>query len=154
MNLKFLVLSSFLIALLVHLAFFNGVTFVFPIDAASPKPKFFFLGPILTQREVKLVSTNHKAPEIRTIKKEFDSAAESLYNGQKDDVSSEKNPFAIRTINKPLVPQTEEALEKIVIKSTFDIELKVDDGQVEETIQKPNLEFKIQPYRPLKFRAH
>jgi len=153
MNIKFLVCISFFIALLCHLAFFSLFTFVFYIDPAAPKPQFFFLGPILTQKDVNQVSEKKHPFKLQEIIKDFDFTENGLQSGQRVEENQKTNPFVIRTISKPLTPKPGESQEKIDIKSTFEIESKVDAAQKTDIQLTPEPDLKIQPYRPLRFRS-
>jgi hypothetical protein len=152
MNSRFLALIFFLIALLCHLVFFNVFTFVFPIDPAVPKPQFFFLGPILSQSDLKQVASKKENPIPHKILRNF-SAPD---NGpQKIDPTSEnqaENPFAIQTIKKPILPQIAESENKIIIKSTFDAHLNEGTSK-ESEVQNTEPGLDIEPYRPLQFRS-
>lgn len=152
MNTKFLISASFLLALLGHLFIFNFFTFMFSIDPVDPKPKFFFLGPVLQQSDLNLGSTqsgvSKKDPDpLRT------SAQEEtvLKNIHYEIADPDKKPFIIKTIRKPLVSQTEHDQEKIVLKSTF--ELPSERGSSKETpSEKPDAHLDIQPYQPLQLQ--
>ena len=152
MNTKFLVFTSFLIALLCHLFIFNVCTFIFPIDPAAPKPRFFFLGPILQQSDV-----NQSLPKNDAGKKDFVASngfgyeKTPLKNIHYEIADPGKKPFAIKTIGKPLVPQTTEEQEKVLIKSTFQLSSEGEKGK-EVKIEESGKELNIQPYRPLRSR--
>ena len=153
MNSKFLVGTSLLIALLIHLAFFNLTTFVFPIDPAALKPKFFFLGPILSKNDVKRTSPRNNNPTPNSMFKNMRSIKNTLKSTGSEIVDQTENPFAIGSIKKPLTPQTDALQKKIVIKSTF--ETLPEKKAVDEagTQQRLDSELKIQPYKPLQFRS-
>jgi len=151
MNTKFLVWTSLLIALLLHLAFFSLTTFVFPIDPAALKPKFFFLGPILSKSDVKQVLPSNDYPAPNSMKGTH-SREDYLKSVGSKIVDRTENPFAISAIKKPLMPQTDASERKIVIKSTFEASLEkepVEEAEVEQPIRS---ELKIRPYKPLQFR--
>ena len=153
MNSKFLVWTSLLIALLLHLAFFNSTTFVFPIDPVSLKPKFFFLGPILSKNDVKRTPPRHNNPTPNSVIKNMRFAENSLESNGFETADRTENPFAIKSIKKPLSPQTEALQKKIVIKSTFETFPEKEAGDEVDEQQRLGLELKIQPYKPLQFRS-
>jgi len=64
-----------------------------------------------------------------------------------------KNPFAIQSIKKPLTPQTDVLQKKIAIKSTFEILTEKEAINEAGIAQRSDLELKIQPYKPLRFRS-
>ncbi|MCK5014134.1 MAG: hypothetical protein KAS66_09975 [Candidatus Omnitrophica bacterium] len=147
MNTKSLFFTSFLIALLCHWFIFNFFTFIFSIDPGSFKPKFFFLGPILQQSDV-----NQSSPGADTGKKgpvasnHFDHDRPVLKNIYYEISDPEKKPFTIKTIRKPLAPQTTEEQEKLLIKSTF-------QSTIEEVkTEGPDKKLSIRPYQPLRSR--
>lgn len=152
MNSKILVLTSLLIALLCHLVLFNLFTFVFPIDPADPKPKFFFLGPILSHNEFRQISSKKKNPLPYKIFRNFSAVDNDLTNSDSGSTDQMINPFAIQTIKKPLLSQTTESQNKIVIKSTFETHLEESAGKESEA-QPVDPVLKIEPYRPLQFRS-
>jgi len=152
MNIKFLVFISFLIALLCHLVIFNFCTVVFSIDPAAPKPKFFFLGPILKQNDVKQAPLKERSAQPYAASNAFDSTKNSLKDIHYETADTEKNPFAIRAIKKPLIPQTTQSQEKINIKSTFETSPQKDTN-IETEPQRSTQELKIQPYRSLQSRS-
>jgi len=154
MNSKFLVGTSLLIALLIHLAIFSLTTFVFPIDPAVPKPKFFFLGPILGKNDVKRTSPRNNNPTPNSVFKNMRSTKNTLKSMGSEIADRTENPFAIGSIKKPLITQTNTSQKKIVIKSTFETlpeEEAVDETDIQQRL---DLELKIQPYKPLQFRSH
>lgn len=153
MNSKFLIWSSFLIALLLHLALFNLTTFVFQIDPATLKPKFFFLGPILSKNDVIQVSPHNISSTPNTMFKNIHPTENHLKPMSPKIVNQEKSPFAIQTINKPLMPQAEELQKKTVIKSTFEYHAEKETVKEAETQQRSSSELEIRPYKPLKFRS-
>jgi len=153
MNIRFLVCTSFIIALLCHLAILNIFTFVFPIDASAPKPKFFFLGPILTQKDVKHISPKKQASKVQSTMKKLHSSDNNFPSAKHIEKGRGINPFAIRTIDKPLAPEAGELQQKIVIKSLFEVEADVDSRQKEGIEQQQVPDLKIQPYRPLRFHS-
>jgi len=153
MNIKFLVCISFFIALLCHLAFFNVFTFVFAIDSPAPKPQFYFLGPILSQKDVKQVAENKRPFKLQKIMMSFDSTESGLQSGPLVEENKKTNPFVIRAISKPLSSNPGESQAKIIIKSTFEIETKVDAAQQTNNQSTPELDLKIQSYQPLRFRS-
>jgi hypothetical protein len=149
MNTKFLVVTSFLLALLCHLFIFNYCVVVFPISPEAFKPKFFFLGPILKQSDIK----NLSAPE--TVSREYSYADRMPPPNNADPMAyetadPEKNPFTIRAIRKPLIPETVKSEEKAVLKSTFDTSFHKEIPEGIKT-EPPQPELQIQPYRPLRF---
>jgi hypothetical protein len=150
MNLRFLALTSFLIALLCHWAVFTFFTVVFPIDPEGFKPKFFFLGPILKQSDIKEFSTNETAHGDYGLSK----GNPAVNKGEPipfETTDPDKNPFTIKAIRKPLIPQTVQSDEKTVLKSTFDAqltEIPPEEPKAQSTEQKLG----IQPYRPLRLR--
>jgi len=152
MNSKFLVWTSLLIALLLHLALFNLVVFVFPIDSAALKPKFFFLGPILSKNDVKQVSfsnntaSNSMFQSMRPTKDHLKSIGPEI-------ADRTENPFAIQSIKKPLMPQTDETQKKIVIKPTFENAPEQGDVEEAELQKRSSSKLKIRPYKPLRFRS-
>lgn len=152
MNSKILTLTSFSIALLCHLIFFNLFTFVFPIDPVVPKPKFFFLGPILSQNDFRQISSKKQNSNPHKIFRNSNTADNDLTHIDSESTNQAKNPFAIRTIKKPLLPRTTELQNKIVIKSTFETHLKEDAGKESET-QRVDPVLNIKPYRPLQFQS-
>ena len=151
MNNKFLILTSLLIALLCHLFVFNYCTIVFPIDPAAPKPKFFFLGPILKQGDIKQVSLKKPAPESSMTSDRFGSIVDSSKNIRYETGDPGKNLFSIQAINKPLIPQTVGSEEKVVLKSTFEAALEENQNETAE-VQRPDQELGIRPYRSLRSR--
>jgi len=153
MNSKFLVWTSFLIALLFHLALFNLTTFVFPIDSAAFKPKFFFLGPILSKNDVKQTLPNNNNPTSDLMIRSMRFTEDHLKSMGPKIADQSKNPFAIKTIKKPLMPQTDKLQKKIVIKSTFEYFPEKETIKEAEIHQRLNSELKIQSYKPLKFRS-
>ena len=154
MNSKFLVWTSLLIALLFHLAFFNLTTIVFPIDSTAFKPKFFFLGPILRKSDVKSTLPRYNTPDPNSVFKNTRFADNTLKSFDFKIIDRTENPFAIRTIKKPLTQHSDLLQNKTTIKSTFEILLE------EETVDEPNKELRlnseitIRPYKPLRFRPH
>jgi len=149
MNNKILVFTSFLIALLCHLIFFNLFTFVFSIDPVTPKPKFFFLGPILSQNDFKQIAPKKQNPIPHKLFKNYITTSNDLKHINSGPTDQTENPFDIRTIKKPLLPQTTESQSKIIIKSTFETHLKEDAHKEPET-QRVDPVLNIKPYRPLK----
>lgn len=152
MNSKLLIFMSILTAFLCHLAFFSFCTFVFPIDPPPHKPKFFFLGSILEKNDVKKIQARNDHSQDHAFQRSFSSSLKGLNNTNYKTADQTKNPFAIQTIKKPLIPQTGPSRDKLVIKSIFSIQ--TENETVQETEQ-PNLDLKlnIRPYRPLQFRA-
>ena len=153
MNRKFLVWTSLLIALLLHLAFFNLTTFVFPIDPAAFKPKFFFLGPILSKNDVKRTSPRNNKPTPNSVFKNMRSTENTLKSMSSEIEDRTENPFAIGSIKKPLTPQTDVSQKKIVIKSTFETlpeKEVIDEADIQQRL---DWELKIQSYKPLQFRS-
>jgi hypothetical protein len=149
MNIKLLVVISFLIALLCHLFIFNSFIFVFSISPETPKPKFFFLGPILQQSDVKPgLPKNATEKEGSPALDNFDHEKTALKNIHYEITSSKENPFTIKTIRKPLVPRTIEEQEKILIKSTFQLPSEEKGVNIEDS----NKDLNIQPYQPLRPR--
>jgi len=152
MNTKFLIFTSFLIALLCHLFIFSFCTVIFSIDSAEPKPKFFFLGPILKQSDV-----DQGSPKDDTDKKDpvasnnFGHKETALKNIYYEIADPDKNPFTIKTIEKPLVPQTTKTQEKVLIKSTFQADAGEEPSEELKT-QDSDQELNLQPYRPLRSR--
>jgi len=153
MNSKFLVWTSLLIALLFHLAFFNLTTFVFSIDSAAFKPKFFFLGPILSKNDVKQTSSRNNNPTPNSVFKNMRSTEDTLKLMGSKIVDRTENPFAIGSIKKPLTPQTDASQKKVVIKSTFETLPEKEAVEEADMQQRLDSELKIQPYRPLQFRS-
>lgn len=152
MNSKFLTFTSFLIALLCHLAVFNSFTFVFPIDPVKFKPKLFFLGPMLKQSDVRQALSKKNTFQSRIISNSIGSTENNLRNIRYKTASQVKNPFAIQTIEKPPTLQTTKPKKKIILKSTFESSL----GDAQNTavnVKKSDAKLKIQPYRPLRFRS-
>lgn len=149
MNSKFLVWTSLLIALLLHLALFNLTTFVFQIDPATLKPKFFFLGQILGKNDVIQISPRNGSPTPNTMFKNIHSKESRLRSMGPKIVDQEKSPFAIQAIKKPLMPQSKKLQKKTVIKPTFE-SLPEKEAEVQ---QRSSSELKIHPYKPLKFRS-
>jgi len=152
MNSKVLILTSLLIAFICHLVFFNTFTFLFPTDPASPKPKFFFLGPILSQNDFIFTSTEKENPLPHKIAKYFSATDKNLSNIDPESEDQTDNPFAIQSIKKPLLPQTTESQDKIVFKSTFENQLKEGAGK-EPATQRTDPILNMKPYRPLQFRS-
>ena len=144
MDRKLLITVSFLTALLCHLAIFNLIVFVFPIDPETPKPKFFFLGPILTQKDIS-----------QTDSQKGNSQANATFNHFSTDAtgpeSQSKNPFAIQSIGKPPQPRAVEPQEKIVLKSMFELPSRNMTSKPEQDSQKPDEEIILKPYKPLQF---
>jgi len=153
MNSKFLVWTSFLIASLIHLAFFNLTTFVFTIDPAALKPKFFFLGPILSKNDVKWTSPRNNNPSPSSVFKNMRSTKYTLKSMGSDIVDRTENPFAIGSIKKPLTHQTNASQKKIVIKSIFENLHEKEVVDKADIQQRLDSELKIQPYKPLQFRS-
>ncbi|MCK5081470.1 MAG: hypothetical protein KAR31_01055 [Candidatus Omnitrophica bacterium] len=152
MNTKFLVFTSLLIAVLCHLFIFNFCTLIFSIDPGTPKPKLFFLGPILQQSDVDQSSPKNDADkQSPTASHHFGHNETVLKNITYEIADPEKQPFTIKTIRKPLVPQTTARQEKIFIKSTFELPSEEKKNK-EVTTEKPGEGLNIQPYRPLRSR--
>jgi len=149
MNRKFVLYTSVLIAFLCHLFLFNFFTFEFPIGQDSPKPKFFFLGPILTQNDVKQNAPPNQDRQGQVTIKNMGSTKKL---GNKDP-DPKQNPFAIKTIKKPLAAQASNAQEKITMKSTFETSLKSDALQEDAPPERPEMELDIRPYRSLRIRG-
>jgi len=154
MNSKLLSLTSFFIALFCHLFIFSLFTFVFPIDPAAFKPKFFFLGPMLKQSDMRQVLPKKRALQSNMTSggSSFGSAEKNLGGLPYETADQTKNPFAIRAIEKPLTQQTVKPKEKIVLKSTFEAPPETEDDEIVET-KSPDTDLKIQPYRSLRFRS-
>lgn len=155
MNRKFLVWTSLLIALLLHVAFFSLTTFVFPIDSADFKPKFFFLGPILSKNDVKWSSSHDGNPTSNSMPKNKNvlSAGNTLKSMGSEMADQAKSPFAIQAIKKPLMPRTDDSQRKIFIKSTFETSLKAGVNEEANMQERLSPELKIPPYKPLRFRT-
>lgn len=152
MNTKFLIFISFLAALLCHLFIFNFFTFIFSIDPAEPKPDLFFLGPILQQSDVDQSSPKNDAvKESPTASHYFGHDETTLKNIHYEIADPEKKPFTIKTIRKPLVLQTTEKQEKVLIKSTFQLPSE-GEKSAEIKAEESDVELNIQPYRPLRSR--
>lgn len=150
MNNKFLVLTSFLIALLCHVFVFSYCTIIFPIDPGSPKPKLFFLGSILKKGEIKQLTLKNSPPQSQMTLNQLSSNEDISPLIQYETADPEKNPFTIQVINKPLIPQTSRSEEKAITKSTF--EIPSDDESIEAPkAQRSNQVLEIRPYRPLQF---
>lgn len=140
MNRTFLVFTSLLISMLCHLAVFTNFILVFPVAADKPKPKIFFLGPILKQSDIK---------QDRTAQGYGTSKISELNYAEK---YTKDNPFAIKAIRKPLLIQTPKTTGKVIIKSTFEIwQEQHAETQREERLL--NTDIKIQPYRSLHFHS-
>ena len=151
MNAKFLIFTSFFIALLCHLFIFNFFTFIFSIDPAEPKPNFFFLGPILQQSDVNQSSLKERADKKDHIASNNFSHEKTILKNIHYEISDpEKNPFTIKTIRKPLVPQTTNGQEKTLIKSTFQL-LSEEEKSREVKTDASDKKLSIQPYQPLRF---
>ena len=151
MNSKFLVLTSFLIALLCHIFVFNSFTIIFPIDPESPKPKLFFLGSILKKGEIKQLTLKNSSPQSQTTLNQLSSNEDNSPLIQYETADSEKNPFTIQAIKKPLIPQTSRSEEKAIIKSTFEIPSEEELNEAPKT-QRSDQALEIRPYQPLQFR--
>jgi len=148
MNTKFLTLTSFLTALLLHLFVFNFCTVVFPVSPEAFKPKFSFLGPILKQSDLKnfvpmqAASGTAVFDRKNSVKNHTDSVAYGITN-------PDKNPFTIGAIRKPITPETVQSEEKTVLKSTFDAPAHSILNEKIKTDSRTQ-ELKIYPYQPLK----
>ncbi len=153
MNSKFLIFTSLLIALLCHLVLFNLVTFVFRIDPASHKPKFFFLGPILSQNDVRRNSSFDHALVLETNLRKLSPHENNLKSKGSNILDQTKTPFAIRTIKKPLSSQAIESQNKITLKSTFETHSENELSEEPKVREHIEPELKIQTYRPLRFRS-
>ena len=155
MNRKFLVWTSLLIALLLHVAFFSLTTFVFPIDSADLKPKFFFLGPILSKNDVQWSSFHDNNPSSNSMPKTKNtlSARNTLKSMSSEIADHAKSPFAIKTIKKPLMPQADDSQRKIFIKSTFETAPEARINEEADAQERLSQELKIPSYKPLRFRT-
>ncbi|MBN1869613.1 MAG: hypothetical protein JW847_03435 [Candidatus Omnitrophica bacterium] len=152
MNIKFVILTSFTAALLLHLFVFNLFTFSFAIDPISFNPKFFFLGQILQQEDVYQRLPNVDINETSRLGlSHFGHDKTMLKNIYYEIADPGKKPFNIKSIEKPIVPQTTDQQGKVVIKSTFP--LPTESAENVE-IKNEGLDDKlgIQPYRPLRSR--
>lgn len=152
MNTKFLFAISFFAALLCHLFVFNFCAVMFSIDSGALKPTFFFLGPILQKSDVNQNAKKDAASGKSSIVLNNLSRGETaLKNVHYEIAPPEENPFTIKTIRKPLVPQTSKTQEKILLKSIFQLP---SEGEQNEGIQNESAdeELNIQPYRPLRSR--
>ena len=152
MNNKFLVLISFLIALLCHLFVFNSCTVIFPIDPVTPKPKLFFLGPTLKQGEINQVASKKPSPQTQMTSGRTDSTENDPTHIQYETTDPEKNPFLIQAIKKPLIPQTASSEKKVILKSIFETSSEGESSEIPES-QHSDQELEIRPYRPLQFRV-
>jgi hypothetical protein len=146
MNRTSFVFISLFISALCHLAVFMNFILVFPIVADGPKPKFFFLGPILKQIDIEKLSI---PPQNMIAQEHGVSRSNELSYVESNDQDS---PFAVKTIRKPLLTQIPKTADKVIIKSTFDMwPIRQADIKGEE---KPlNADITVQPYRPLHFRS-
>lgn len=151
MNTKFLTVASLLIASLCHLVLFNLCIIVFPIDPASPKPNFFFLGPILKQNDLlRPESQNNDIPPGENFLKPRSQQEEPIPMPFQP-VDNAPGPFIIGPIKKPLKENQPDGQQKTLIKSTFDSELKAPPSKEGEQ-QPGEPEMMIPPYKPLQFR--
>lgn len=149
MNIKFLFFTSILIALLFHLFVLNSFTFVFPIKPETPKPKFFFLGPVLKKSDLRPIPSGGQNVEASN----RSMADQTILNNMHYETTDpKKNPFIIRAISKPLVAGRSEEQQKEIIKQTF-MEPNDDVPEGKTTEQIPSEELNIEPYRPLQFRS-
>ena len=105
-NTFFLVVASFLAALLCHLAIFHFFTFVFSIDPPASKPKFFFLGSLLKQNDVTRTLAADRAARGHAVSNRFGPEGNSLGVIEYEMADTNKNLFAIEAVKKPLMPQT------------------------------------------------
>lgn len=142
-----------MIAIMFHLAFFSITTFVFPIDPVAFKPKFFFLGSILSKNDVQWTSPSNDNSASNLSLKNILSIENNLKSVGSEIVDRTDNPFAIQSIKKPLTPQTAALQNKIAIKSTFEILSEKEVINEVGIAQRSHSELKIQPYKPLKFRS-
>ena len=150
MNIKFLAWTSLLIAALFHLALFSLTTLVFQIDPAALKPKIFFLGPILSTSDVVQISPhNNLTPNI--ILKNTRLKRNHQKSMSPKIVDQTKNPFAIESIKKPLMPNYT-LQKKTDIKSTFESSPQ-EDAEKTEIPERQDPDLKIQSYAPLKFHS-
>ena len=152
MDTKFLTAASLLIAFLCHLVAFSLCIIVFPIDPASPKPIFFFLGSILKQNDLLSPEfhNNDFLPDQNPLKPQFNEEDSIPMSFQ--PANNEPTPFAIGPLKKPLKEDLPDHQQKILIKSTFDSELEEPSGRdVEQSPHDP--EIMIPAYKPLQFRT-
>lgn len=152
MNTKILTAASLLIALLCHLVLFNLCTIVFEIDPASPKPNFFFLGPILKQNDLwRPEPLNHGIlPDEDSQKSQFQD--NGLIQLPYQSAEKESSPFAIKTIRKPLTDTIPDSQQKEVIKSTFNAEQEELPGKESgPPVNDPGII--VPSYKPLQFRT-
>ncbi len=152
MNTRFLVLTSFLIALLCHLFIFSYCIVVFPIDPETPKPKFFFLGSILKHSDIKQIAAKETASKNYIGSNHHNLTANDAIHMQYEPTDPNKNPFTIQAIRKPLTLQTVKSEEKVILKATFEASLEKDRPK-EMRAKTSNQELDIRPYKPLRFRA-
>lgn len=155
MNRTFTIWTALLVALLLHVTFFSLTTIVFPIDSAEFKPKFFFLGPILSKNDVKGSPPYNSKPNPNSTSKSKSmfSTANTLDSLSSDITDRAKNPFAIRTIKKPLMLQSKDSQNKISIKSTFENSFEIETDNEADKQESLRSELKIPSYKPLRFRA-
>lgn len=150
MNTKFLIVISFLVAVLGHLLIFNFVTFVLPVAPAAFKPKFFFLGPILQQDDVYQEPLNDFSGKSGPASPNYFSHDRTeLKNVLYEMPSAQQDPFTIEILQKPLTAQAAKGQEKVVIKSTFELTTEK-PAELDPRAKIPDHELNIQPYRPLR----
>jgi len=153
MNIKFLILSSLIIALLSHVLIFNLFTFVFHDNPAQPKPKFFFLGPILTHKDVKRVSeSTNIVPDQENIKN-MSAQTQALKGLNINDEQFNETPYVNRDVPKPYTSKVEKSEDKVAIKSTFQVELSDISQEPADSAEDGGLYLEIKPYKPLTTRS-
>ncbi len=152
MNAKLLILISFLTALLCHIFIFNSLVVIFPIDAETPKPKLFFLGPILKQSDISQSVLEYPAAKTSSDPDQLGSRANNAASMNYETTDPDKNPFTIKAIKKPLTPKTAKSEEKIILKSTFETQMEKDISK-DVDLKQTKSELEIKPYKPLRFRA-
>ena len=89
----------------------------------------------------------------RTAKDDSLQDQSSLKDMHDEIAAPDKNPFRIRAISKPLIPETQKTEEKVLMKPSFQ-ELSKEEGAEDQiTTQISGEDLDIKPYRPLRFRA-
>lgn len=140
---------SVLTAVACHLILFNFVTIVFFIDAEPLKPKLFFLGSILSPHEVIRKENDDQPPRDGLTEK---PATLDQMEGQTG--TKHNNPFAIESIQKPLIADVAQNSEKTMLKSTFDAVLEeTPQPRHTDSSQPTALDLNIQPYQSLHLKS-
>ncbi len=142
MLLRYLPLKFFILSLLLHLIVFTSFVFIFPIGKIPFKPEFIFLGPILTQQDMRSGNLD---------KKDFHSQiAPDEWTYRTHSVS--ENPFFTPFTQKPFSQKGgDNSEEKTILKSTFSIESKIFKREKEADSESIGVDVGVEVYRPLRF---